>query len=274
MKRFLSLLLVAALVLSVPVAPVFAQTNTTAQKENVTPVTDACPCGCGKTIEEIEWTPLPTKYFGSAPEGHHYLTQDFIQGDYGATIIAGTNVVIDLRGFTWTSTSTAARLFTVQGNLWIMDTVGGGKLAPKLKKTYGGAILIDAYETASPSFTLVSGTITGADGGDTPNAAGFIYAMEDSRFIMQGGVIENIHVKDYGGAIMAANTASIEILGGTIRNCSAGIRGGAIYSASTTPVVVKNATFINNTVDVNTRMEYIFGYKNYWAILRPSMNFS
>ena len=252
MKRFLSLLLVAALVLSVPVAPVFAQTNTTAQKENVTPVTDACPCGCGKTIEEIEWTPLPTKYFGSAPEGHHYLTQDFIQGDYGTTIIAGTNVVIDLRGFTWTSSSTAARLFTVQGNLWIMDTVGGGKLAPKLKKTYGGAILIDAYETASPSFTLVSGTVTAADGGDTPNAAGFIYAMEDSKFIMLGGVIENIHVKDYGGAIMASGTASIEILGGTIRNCSAGIRGGAIYSASTTPVVVKNTTFINNTVNVNT----------------------
>ena len=33
-------------------------------------------------------------------------------------------------------------------------------------------------------------------------------------------------------------------------------------------------TYNANTVDVNTRMEYIFGYKNYWAILRPSMNFS
>lgn len=252
MKRMLSLLLVAALVLSVPVMPVFAQTTTTTQEDNVTPVTDACPCGCGKTIEEIEWTPLPTKYFGSAPEGHHYLTQDFVQGEYGTTIIAGTNVVIDLRGHQWTSSSTASRIFTVQGNLWIMDTVGGGKLAPKLKAIYGGAILIDAYETASPSFTLVSGTLTAAEGSGLPGGAGFVYAMEDSRFIMTGGVVENIHAKDYGGAIMASGTASIEILGGVIRDCSAGIRGGAVYSASTTDVVIKNTTFINNTVNVNT----------------------
>jgi hypothetical protein len=45
MKRFLSLLLVAALVLSVPVAPVFAQTNTTTQKENVTQLVVAAQIG-------------------------------------------------------------------------------------------------------------------------------------------------------------------------------------------------------------------------------------
>ena len=252
MKRFLSLLLVAAMVLSVPVMPVFAGTNTTAQEENVTPMTDICPCGCGKKIEEVDWTPMPTGYMGSIPEGHHYLTQDYVQGTYGMTIIAGTKVIIDLRGHTWTSTDTKNRILTVQGDMWLMDTVGGGKLAPKFAKTYGGAILVDAYEVASPSFTLVSGTITAAEGGEMPNGAGFIYAWEDSKFIMLGGVIENIDTKDYGGAIMAGDTASIEILGGIIRNCSAGIRGGAIYSASTTPVVVKNTTFINNTVNVNT----------------------
>ena len=31
-------------------------------------------------------------------------------------------------------------------------------------------------------------------------------------------------------------------------------------------------TYNSSTVHVNTRLEYIFGYKNYWAILRPSMN--
>lgn len=251
MKRFLSLLLVAALVLSIPVAPVFAQT-TTAQEENVTPMTDECPCGCGEKLEDVDWQPLPSNIKGSIPEGHHYLAEDFVQGIYGMNIIAGTKVVIDLRGHTWTSTGTDNRILTVQGDMWLMDTVGGGKLAPKLKAVYGGAILVDAYEVANPSFTLVSGTITAAEGSGLPGGAGFIYAWEDSKFIMLGGVVENIHAKDYGGAIMAGGTASIEILGGVIRNCSAGIRGGAIYSASSTPVVVKNATFINNTVNTNT----------------------
>ena len=251
MKRFLSLLLVAALVLSIPVAPVFAQT-TTAQEENVTPMTDECPCGCGEKLEDVDWQPLPSNIKGSIPEGHHYLAEDFVQGIYGMNIIAGTKVVIDLRGHTWTSTGTDNRILTVQGDMWLMDTVGGGKLAPKLKAVYGGAILVDAYEVANPSFTLVSGTITAAEGSGLPGGAGFIYAWEDSKFIMLGGVVENIHSASYGGAIMASGTASIEILGGVIRNCSTGIRGGAVYSASSTPVVVKNTTFINNTVNTNT----------------------
>jgi len=251
MKRILSLLLVAALVLSIPVMPVFAQT-TTAQEENVTPMTDECPCGCGEKLEDVDWQPLPSNIKGSIPEGHHYLAEDFVQGIYGMNIIAGTKVVIDLRGHTWTSTGTENRILTVQGDMWLMDTVGGGKLAPKLKAVYGGAILVDAYEVANPSFTLVSGTITAAEGSGLPGGAGFIYAWEDSKFIMTGGVVENIHAGSYGGAIMAGGTASIEILGGVIRNCSTGIRGGAVYSASSTPVVVKNTTFINNTVNVNT----------------------
>ena len=252
MKRTLSLLLVVALLLVIPVIPARAVVMTTQQEENITPMTDTCPCGCGEKLEDVDWQPLPTNIKGSIPEGHHYLTEDLIQGNYGILIIAGTKVVLDLRGHTWTNTHQDNRILTVQGDMWLMDTAGGGKLAPKIKSVYGGAILIDAYEVANPSFTLVSGTITSAEGSGVPGGAGVIYAWEDSKFIMTGGVVENIHAKDYGGAIMAGGTASIEILGGVIRNCSAGTRGGAIYSASTTEVVLKNATFMNNTVNVNT----------------------
>ena len=244
MKRFLSLLLVAALVLSVPVAPVFAQTNTTQQEENVTPVTDACPCGCGQKVEDIQWTPIPTNLKGSPADGHHYLTQDFYQGDYGMVVIAGTNVVIDLRGYTWGSNSNKDRLFTVQGNLTILDTVGGGKIAPKIRGAWGGAFLLDTYETANPTLIFASGTMTtAASGNGAPGSAGFIYAMEDSRFIMKGGVIENVSVPQDGGVIHTSGTATVQILGGIIRNCSAGEQGGVINSVQ--PVTIKNATFIN-----------------------------
>ena len=53
MNRIYAVLLVVALLLTIPVMPVFAETNTTEQEANVTPVTDACPCGCGKKVEEI-----------------------------------------------------------------------------------------------------------------------------------------------------------------------------------------------------------------------------
>ena len=250
MKRALAVLLVLAIVLSFAVMPVSATTaittNTTQQEENVTPVTDACPCGCGKKVEEIEWTPIPTNLKGSPAEGHHYLTQDFYQGDYGMTVIAGTNVVIDLRGYTWGSTSNKNRLFTVQGNLTIMDTVGGGKIAPKIRGAWGGAFLLDTYETANPTLILASGTLTtAASGNGEPSCAGFIYAMEDSRFIMKGGVIENISVPENGGVIHTSGTATVELLGGIIRNCSAGKQGGVVNSVQ--PVTLKDTTFINCT---------------------------
>ena len=243
MKRIYAVLLVVALLLTIPVMPVFAETTTTEQEANITPTTDSCPCGCGKKVQDIEWTPLPTGYMGSAPEGHHYMTQDYFQGDYGTTIIAGTNVVIDLRGHTWGSNSNKDRLFTVQGNLTIMDTVGGGKLAPKLRGAWGGAFLLDTYETANPTLRFASGTITSDTGSGDPKTGGVIYAMEDSRFIMTGGVIENITVSADGGVVHTSGTATVEILGGIIRNCSAGEQGGVINSIQ--PVTIKDATFIN-----------------------------
>ena len=249
MKRIFSVLLVAALLLTIPVMPVFAETNTTVQEENVTPLTDACPCGCGKTVQEIEWTPLPTGYMGSAPEGHHYMTEDYFQGNYGTTIIAGTNVVIDLRGHTWGSSTNKDRLFTVQGNLTIMDTVGGGKLAPMLRGAWGGAFLLDTYETANPTLRFASGTITAATGSGDPKTGGVIYAMEDSRFIMTGGVIENITVSGDGGVVHTSGTATVQILGGVIRNCSAGAKGGVVNSIQ--PVTLKNTTFVNCTAATN-----------------------
>ena len=116
MKRMLSLLLVVALLLTMTIVPVSAEV-TTVQEENITPLSDECPCGCGEKLEDVDWQPLASTIKGSIPEGHHYLTEDINQGDYGLTIIAGTKVVLDLRGFTWTNKYTNHRILTVQGDI-------------------------------------------------------------------------------------------------------------------------------------------------------------
>ena len=241
MKRILSLFLVAALILAIPVMPVSAQPTT--YENNITALTDLCPCGCGETLDNVDWMPWNPTIKGSPANGHHYLTADYVQESsaYSLMIIAGTKVVLDLRGFTWT-TKSAFRTMTVQGDFYLLDTVGTGKFAPKTDTTWGGAVLVDTYETANPTFTLVSGTMTMAEG-STTNSGGMVYAREDGRFVMTGGVIENCAVTGSGGAVVTAGNATVEILGGIIRNCSAGQKGGAISSLQ--PVKLANCTFIN-----------------------------
>lgn len=241
MKRTISILLVAAILLSIPVMPVFAQSA--AAEANITEMEELCPCGCGKTVGEVEWVPFPPSLRGSPPDGHLYLTQNYVQPS-GMAVIAGTNVVVDLRGYTWTTEKNTFRALTVQGNFFLMDTVGGGKFAPKTMDAYGGAILMDTYENANPTFTLVSGTITMGAGSALPRY-GFIYAREDSRFIMKGGVVENCTVQYGGGFLYTAGSATVEILGGVIRNCTAKDNGGAIYALQ--PVTLRDCTIVNCT---------------------------
>ena len=93
MKRFLAMILILALVLSVPIAPAEAS-----QEENVTVVGETCPCGCGKAASEIQWKPYNVNVEGAPADGHYYLSADYAQSKQH-TIMAGDRVVIDLRGY-------------------------------------------------------------------------------------------------------------------------------------------------------------------------------
>ena len=77
-KRMLSLLLTMALLLSFAVAPAYAAETV----ENTTPVTEQCPCGCGKTLAQVTWK----SWDGNPKEGHYYLDGNFVQPDIATQI--------------------------------------------------------------------------------------------------------------------------------------------------------------------------------------------
>jgi len=87
-KRIFSLFLVLAMLLSFVVMPASA-----AGESMVTDVTENCPCGCGKKLQEVEW-----KVWAENPNaGHYYLEKDYVQSGQ-ITVLSDTPVVLDLRG--------------------------------------------------------------------------------------------------------------------------------------------------------------------------------
>ena len=245
-KRLLATLLAAALVLSLIVVPAGA----VKPEENVTSVTEQCPCGCGP-ISQADWKPYNINSGGSAM-GHYYLDGDYVQ-DGQKTVISGSKLVIDLRGHTLT-TKGYTRLFLIEGYMAVLDTVGGGRLQAKTSGgAYGGVVMVRMNETNGSTFELYSGTVTVDADSKSSVAGGLIYVSGDkSAFRMYGGVLcggstakkDSLYV--YGGAIAAVTaTTSVEILGGTVMDCTSVDMGGAIYSIGTT--VLKNCRIINCT---------------------------
>ena len=82
-KRLLSLLLALAMLASLVIVPVSAETPDTATTTDAS-TTDPqgdCPCGCGKSIEEITWTPWDVNGVDGPTSGHYYLDGDYTQDD-------------------------------------------------------------------------------------------------------------------------------------------------------------------------------------------------
>lgn len=139
-QRLLAFLLAVAMVASMLVVPASAK----AEEANVTAQTEACPCGCGKTLDEITWRVWNVN---SAPptSGHYYLDGDYVQ-DEQKEIMAGDRVVLDLRGNTITSKS-YGRLLLVYGRMHVMDTVGGGRFMSKTSGgAFGGIVMVSTNE--------------------------------------------------------------------------------------------------------------------------------
>ena len=260
MKRVLSLLLVAAMLLVIPFMPITTEAAT--PEANVTDPTSGCPC-CGVPMDQLEW--IPWNGQGSTPPAGHY----YLDGDYNQTsskyVMAWDHVVLDLRGHKWSSYTTTTlpsfggyRMMTVQGYFYLMDTVGNGVVETQIKPNYGGAFLMDVNEHEEPMFHFLSGTIRPRSGEVNYRPGGMIYVNESGIFKMTGGVIENYR-SEYkagdsysasvastslnGGAFLGSADSQILIHGGTIRNCSVSYSGGAISSAGT--VELKNCTFMN-----------------------------
>ncbi len=242
-KRLFSLLLVISILLSMAVVPAYAAET---PAENVTPITDLCPCGCGEKLQDVQW-----KVWAENPSaGHYYLDSDYVQSAQ-ITVLSDTPVVLDLRGHSIT-TANNERLFLVNGFLHVMDTVGGGRMMAKgTPSGNGGVILVEENEMVGPAFYLYSGTIT-----PDPNAVksvavgGLVCVGTGSTFRMTGGVLMNGYAKTaYGGGAVGSRKAdsTIEILGGKILNCYSTGNGGSLYSAG--KIRVENATILGGTTD-------------------------
>ena len=246
MKRFLSVFLVAALLLAIPMMPL---TSEAAAETNITDPTSDCPC-CGVPMDQLTWIPWDASVGANPPAGHYYLAADYNQTSV-KSVMAWDKVVLDLRGHKWSSYTTTVmpsagsyRMMAVSGYFYLMDTAGGGVVEAQMKANYGGAFLTDENEHAEPMIHILSGTIRPRPGDRAATNGGLIYAYESGIIKMTGGCIENGEaVSGAGGAILGGANSKILIHGGTIRNCKAATNGGAISSSGI--VEIKNASIIN-----------------------------
>ena len=237
-KRVLALLLAVTLLGSMIVVPAYADENTGA---SVTNIENLCPCGCGKTLDQVDWK----AWKGTAASGHFYLEEDYVQAEQ-TDVISGERMVFDLRGNT-ISTSGRTRLFHVSGYLAVLDTVGGGRLTARTPSTTGangGVVSVADNETAGSLFELYSGTIMPSDDAGKSQSGGLIDLGDGATFRMYGGMLLNglTASNKHGGGIQGIASSTIEILGGSIVGCEAAEIGGSIYSTGT--VVLKNCSVI------------------------------
>ena len=220
-KRIFALLLAISCLASMVVAPANAAEIAA---ENTTALTGACPCGCGLVLANVDWKP----YKGEVNTGHYYLEGDYSQAEE-LTIISGNSVVLDLRGYILTITA-KERLFTVNGYLGILDSVGGGRLTSRTADTYnGGIIRIVDNETAGSLVELYSGTITPRSDATRSKGGGLVGLGDGATFRMYGGLLLNGNATSSGGAIHAeTSTSTVEILGGSIVGNQSTGSGGSI----------------------------------------------
>lgn len=227
-KRILALALTLAMIASMIVLPVGAYDVSSVGA--ATAKTGDCPCGCGKTIAQVDWQKWNVNEKGDPTQGHYYLDGNYVQ-DGEVTIISGFDVVLDLRGYTLT-TASASRIATVNGYFAVMDTVGGGRLSAITSTSSGGVISLKVNETSDPTFELLSGTIT-PDPKSTklPENGGVIFVYTGCHFNMYGGTLLGGKTSVQGGNLCSQANTTVNITGGSIIGGDASKHGGNIYSA-------------------------------------------
>ena len=246
-KRIYALLLTLALLLSMVVVPAAAESVA-----NATDPADACPCGCGKRLDAVTWKPWDVAGIEGPTSGHYYLEGDYVQ-DGQKQIMAGDHVVLDLRGHTITSKS-YSRLLLVYGQMFVMDTVGGGRFMSKTSGgAFGGVVMVSTNEVNDSVFQLCSGTLTVDADNKGSRRGGLIQVSQTATFRMTGGMLLNGSTVtddgDYlepGGCVAGVSTdCTIEILGGQIIGGESATYGGNIYNVGTT--ILKNCQIIGGT---------------------------
>ena len=242
-KRLLSLILAFAMLASLWVMPVGAvETDTPAEAvtQNTTPLSGTCPCGCGNALDSVDWKPWDVNGIEGPAAGHYYLESDYIQ-DGQKQVMAGDHVVLDLRGHTITSKG-YSRLLLVYGQMFVMDTVGGGRFMSKTSGTaFGGVVMVSTNEVNDSLFQLCSGTLTVDADNKGSRRGGLIHVSQTATFRMTGGMLLNgstvtddgTYLEPGGCVASVGKACTIEILGGQIVGGESATLGGNIYSEGT-----------------------------------------
>ena len=141
------------------------------------------------------------------------------------------NITIDLNGHTidrdriFREATEDGNVITNEGELVIMDSVGGGMVIDGWRSGAGGGVV------NSGKLTIMSGTFDqnwAIEGGAVFNAAG-------AEFIMKGGKLDNSYADNStaaahgGGAVL--NLGKMTMSGGTITRSFSKGQGGAIWSS-------------------------------------------
>ena len=180
---------------------------------------------CSNNVEWVEWTGS-----SSPKSGHYFLAKDIKQVSQ-ISIVADTDVVLDLYGHKYTSEK--IRNFLVRGTLSVMDSVGGGEMLTTGGEEFAGSIALVGSEAgaAKPGcFNLYSGTLRLAE--DHPTFAnGGLISFSSGTVNVYGGTMIGGYVSNAGGCITSrATSCTLNIYGGTITGGSAGFAGDCIYS--------------------------------------------
>ncbi len=248
-KRIVALLLIVAALASMIVVPANANESAEAAVDNVTVLSQVCPCGCNQTLEAVTWQPWDVNGIDGPPSGHYYLESDYIQ-DGQKQIMAGDHVVLDLRGHTITSKS-YSRLLLIYGQMHVLDTVGGGRFMSKTSGgAFGGVVMVSTNEVNDTLFALHSGTVTQDADNKGSRRGGLIHISETATFRMTGGMLLNGSTvteagtyNEPGGCVAGINAnCTVEILGGKIVGGESAAQGGSIYNVGTT--MLKNCQII------------------------------
>jgi len=186
---------------------------------------------CGQTVAWKVWT-------GEAgmTTGHYYLASD-VNLSKQTSISAGTNVVLDLKGFDVTVTGTRAFLINSGAEMTVMDSVGEGVIsATGFTGGHGGVAMVDG------KLTLLGGTLKMLESDAVIcNGGTLILGAPTAVLDMYDGVIEGGYAQKgelsngFGGNIYSYG-ATINLYGGTIRGGKATTYGGNIYCANASKV--------------------------------------
>lgn len=139
-------------------------------------------------------------------------------------------VTLDLAGHTITGTDASKPVIENNGDLTIIDSVGGGKITRNVAATDSGGG-IKNYGTLTFAGGMITGCDTAGDGGGIMNYATLVFS---------GGSIVDCNSR-YGAGIsnsggVNSKNADLTMTGGTIKGCVARADGGGIYACYTTRI--------------------------------------